>query len=94
MEAQDNTVRYNWRTLQLLPRVERPSYAGAKIVVLELPGGSLWLPRRNLRCHPQGAPGSATYLELLAADLADHYEYRATASTYRSSNCLSHQISR
>ena len=25
----DNTVKYNWRTLQLLPGKERPSYAGS-----------------------------------------------------------------
>ena len=25
--ARDNTVKYNWRTLQLLPGKERPSYA-------------------------------------------------------------------
>ena len=27
--ARDNTVRYRWRTLQLLPGTDRPSYAGA-----------------------------------------------------------------
>ncbi len=43
--ARDNTVKYNWRTLQLLPGEERPSYAGAKVEVLELPDGSLRL------CH-------------------------------------------
>ena len=33
--ARDNTVKYRWRTLQLLPGMERPSYAGAVVDVLE-----------------------------------------------------------
>ena len=33
--ARDNTVRYRWRTLQLLPGKDRPSYAGAAVNVLE-----------------------------------------------------------
>ncbi len=32
--ARDNTVRYRWRTLQLLPGTDRPSYAGAVVDVL------------------------------------------------------------
>ena len=55
--ANDNTVRFQLHTLQLLPGPERPSYAGAAVEVLEgLDGGSrcgtkgtLWLPRRR---HP------------------------------------------
>ena len=33
--ARDNTVRYRWRTLQLLPGTDRPNYAGAVVDVLE-----------------------------------------------------------
>ena len=33
--ARDNTVRFQKRTLQLLPSLERPSYARAQVVVLE-----------------------------------------------------------
>ena len=33
--ARDNTVKYRWRTLQLLPGMERRSYAGAVVDVLE-----------------------------------------------------------
>ncbi len=33
--ARDNTVKYRWRTLQLLPGTERRSYAGAVVEVLE-----------------------------------------------------------
>ena len=33
--ARDNTVKYRWRTLQLLPGREQRSYAGAVVDVLE-----------------------------------------------------------
>ena len=39
-----NTVKYHWRTLQLLPSAQRPSYAGARVEVLERPGGELACP--------------------------------------------------
>ena len=39
--ARDNTVKYHWRVLQLLPDRERPSYAGLRVEVLELPNGKL-----------------------------------------------------
>ena len=37
--ARDNTVKYNWRVLQLLPDQERASYAGLRVEVLERPDG-------------------------------------------------------
>ena len=37
--ARDNTVKYQWRVLQLLPGVERPSYAGLQVEVLERADG-------------------------------------------------------
>ena len=39
--ARDNTVKYQWRVLQLLPAAERPSYAGLQVEVLERPDGEL-----------------------------------------------------
>ena len=39
--AVDNTVKYQWCNLQLLPSAERPSYAGARVEVLEHPDGRL-----------------------------------------------------
>ena len=41
--ARDNTVKYQWRTLQLLPSTERPSYAGVHVEVLEHTDGRLQL---------------------------------------------------
>ena len=39
--ARDNTVKYHWRILQLLPDEEHPSYAGLRVAVLERPTGEL-----------------------------------------------------
>ena len=39
--ARDNTVKYQWQTLQLLPGKERPSYAGVQVEVLEHTDGRL-----------------------------------------------------
>ena len=39
--ARDNTVHYQWRTLQLLPGTGRPSYAGPQVEVLERADGEL-----------------------------------------------------
>ncbi len=39
--ARDNTVKYQWRVLQLLPGVERPSYAGLRVDMLERADGKL-----------------------------------------------------
>ena len=39
--GRDNTVKYRWRTLQLLPDRARPSYAGSVVDVLEALDGRL-----------------------------------------------------
>ena len=39
--ARENTVKYNWRTLQLLFGTELPSYAGVQVEVLEHADGRL-----------------------------------------------------
>ena len=39
--ARDNTVKYNWHTLQLLPSSERSTYVGAHVVVQERLDGKL-----------------------------------------------------
>ena len=40
-DTRDNTVKFQWRTLLLIPGENRPSYAGAKVEVLEQSGGQL-----------------------------------------------------
>ena len=54
--ARDNTVRYRWRTLQLLPGTDRPSYAGAVVDVLEGLDGSLEVEHEGLIVPSREAP--------------------------------------
>ena len=54
--ARDNTVRYRWRTLQLLPDTDRPSYAGAAVNVLEGLDGHLAVQHEDRIVPSQEAP--------------------------------------
>ena len=54
--ARDNTVKYRWRTLQLLPDMERPSYAGAVVDMLEGLDGQLAVRYRGEIIPSQEAP--------------------------------------
>ena len=52
----DNTVKYQLRTLQLLPTQERPSYAGVKVEVLERSDGQLMVQHEGKVIAHQEAP--------------------------------------
>ena len=54
--ARDNTVRYRWRTLQLLPGTDRPTYAGAAVDVLEGLDDSLAVQHEGHDVPSQEAP--------------------------------------
>ena len=54
--AKDNTVKYNWRTLQLLPGTERPSYAGVYVEVQKRLDGQLVLRYQDRNIPTQEAP--------------------------------------
>ena len=54
--ARDNTVRYRWRTLQLLPGTDRPTYAGAAVDVLEGLDDSLAVQHEGRGIPSQEAP--------------------------------------
>ena len=54
--ARDNTVRYHWRTLQLLPCTDRPTYAGAAVDVLEGLDDSLAVQHEGCDIPSQEAP--------------------------------------
>ena len=54
--ARDNTVRYRWRTLQLLPGMDRPSYARAVVDVLEGLDGTLWMQHEGRDIPSHEAP--------------------------------------
>ena len=54
--ARDNTVKFQWRTLQLLPTEKRPSYAGARVEVLERSDGQLMVQHNGEVIAHQEAP--------------------------------------
>ena len=54
--ARDNTVKYLWRTLQLLPGIERPSYAGSNVEVIEMLDGELVVEHHGHILSSQEAP--------------------------------------
>ena len=54
--GRDNTVKYHWRTLQLLPGTDRPSYAGAVVDVLEGLDGQLAVQHEGQIIPTQKAP--------------------------------------
>ena len=54
--ARDNTVQYQWHTLQLLPGTERPSYAGVQVEVLEHTDGRLQVRHEGEIIPSQPAP--------------------------------------
>ena len=54
--GRDNTVKYRWRTLQLLPGTERRSYAGSVVDVLEGLDGRLAVQHEGRIVASQEAP--------------------------------------
>ena len=68
--ARDNTVRYRWRTLQLLPGTDRPSYAGAAVNVLEGLYGRLSVQHEGRDIPSQEAPPRPSVLRGFAGRTA------------------------
>ena len=64
--ARDNTVRYRWRTLQLLPGTDRPTYAGAAVDVLEGLDDSLTVQHEGRDIPSQEAPPRPSVLRSFA----------------------------
>ena len=64
--AKDNTVKYRWRTLQLLPDQERPSYAGVRGEVLERPDGRLPVEYKGRMIPTQEAPPRPSLMRVLS----------------------------
>ena len=60
--ARDNTVKYQWRVLQLLPEAERPSYAGLRVEVLERADGELLLQYQGEAVDFQEGPPPSSVL--------------------------------
>lgn len=68
--ARDNTLKYNWRTLQMLPSRDRPSYAGVKVEVLEQSDGQLMVQHNGKVIAHQEAPPKAGALRAAQGALA------------------------
>ena len=64
--ARDNTVRYRWRTLQLLPGTDRPTYAGAAVDVLEGLDDSLAVQHEGRDIPSEEAPPRPSVLRSFA----------------------------
>ena len=60
--SKDNTVRFQLHTLQLLPGLERPSYAGAAVEVLKALDGRLSVRHEGRIVAAQEAPPSPVFL--------------------------------
>ena len=54
--ARDNTVKYHWRVLQLLPGQERTSYTRLRVEALERPDGELIVRYEGRRVATQEPP--------------------------------------
>ena len=67
--GRDNTVKYRWHTLQLLPDRARPSYAGSVVEVLEGLDGRLAVQHEGAyRRLPASAPTTRYPAQLRHAD--------------------------
>ena len=60
--ARDNTVKYHWRVLQLLPGQERPSYAGLRVDVMERADGELMVRYQGETVDYQEGPPPSSAL--------------------------------
>ena len=78
--ARDNTVKYRWRTLQLLPGPERTSYAGAEVEVVERPGGELSVLHQGETIAAREAPPRAGVLRAARSELAQRPDHERIAS--------------
>ena len=68
--TRDNTVKYQWRTLQLLPGTERPSYADVQVEVLEHTDGRLQIRHESEIIPSRTAPPKSDALRASHGSLA------------------------
>ena len=86
--ARDNTVKYRWRTLQLLPGSERTSYARAQVEVLERPDGKLSVQHQGETIPSREAPPRAGVLREARSELARRPDHERIASGLGSGGAL------
>ena len=78
--ARDNTVKYRWCTLQLLPGPERTSYAGTQVEVVERPSGELSVQHQGETIPSREAPPRAGVLRAARSELARNPGHERIAS--------------
>ena len=86
--ARDNTVKYRWRTLQLLPGTERRSYAGAVADVLEGLDGQLAVRYRGESSGPHHQDSGEAKIRESTAGVS-----RKPSSDGKARGCSSKQLS-
>ena len=86
--ARDNTVMYRWRTLQLLPGMERRSYAGAAVEVLEGLDGQLTVRYQGEIVPSQEAPPVLAYSEASTAPPHTGHSHMAVSTVWASAGSL------
>jgi transposase len=64
----DNTVRYRWQSIQLLPARERPSYAGCRVEVIEHTNGRLQIALDGRIIPSQLCPPKPGLMRISGAD--------------------------
>ena len=78
--ARDNTVKYHWRTLQLLPGPERRSYAGTQVEVVERPDGELSVQHQGETIPSRPAPPRAGVLRAVRSELTQNPDHERIAA--------------
>ena len=78
--ARDNTVKYRWRTLQLLPGSGRTSFAGTRVEVVERPDGELSVQHQGETVASREAPPRAGVLRAARSELARRPDHERIAS--------------
>ena len=86
--ARDNTVKYRWRTLQLLPGSGRTSYAGTRVEVVERPDGELSVQHHGETVPSREAPPRAGVLRAPLSELARNPDHERIASALGSGGAL------
>ena len=72
--ARDNTVRYHWRTLQLLPDSSGRSYAGYRVEIRQYPDGRLEVNYQGRVIDTREAPPRPGYFRPSGTELALGHE--------------------
>ena len=78
--VRDNTVKYRWCTLQLLPGIERPSYAGSHVEVIEMLDGELVVEHHRHIIPSQEAPPVRSSCAASTTDLHTSSFHRSSAT--------------